>query len=93
MAGQQRRMEGSEEQKQAAAREAREQDKRPSEVGATTGASKQRKETPNNASHQEKMDLKHEGKQEGRQEQDNERARPGSRDRDPGRDDREAPFQ
>ena len=27
------------------------------------------------------------------QEQDNERARPGSQDRDPGRDDREAPFQ
>ena len=93
MAGKQRRMEGSEEQKQAAAREARQQGKLPSEVSATTGASKQRKKAPNNASHQEKMDLKHEGKQKGRQEQDNERARPGSRETDPGRDDREAPFQ
>ena len=95
MAGQQRSMEGSEEQKQAAAREAREQGKRPSETSATTGASKQRKEAPASASHQEKMDLKHEGKQHGRQGEDNERARPGpnSRDRDPGRDDREAPFQ
>ena len=96
MAGQQRRMEGSEEQKQAAAREAREQGKRPSEVRATTGASKQRKEAPGNASHQEKMDLKHEGKKGGsKASARNERARPGpnSRDRDPGRDDREAPFQ
>ncbi len=93
MAGQQRKMEGNEEQKRAAAREAKAEGKRPSEVGATTGASKQRKEAPSNASHQEKMDLKHEGKQPGRQEQDDERARPGSRDTDPGRDDREAPFQ
>jgi hypothetical protein len=93
MAGQNRNMEGNAEQKRAAAREAREQGKKPSEMSATTGASKQRKEAPDNATHQEKMDLKHEGKQDGRQEQDNERARPGSRDRDPGRDDREAPFQ
>jgi hypothetical protein len=93
VAGQQRKMEGNEEQKRAAAREAKAEGKRPSEVGATTGASKQRKEAPSNASHQEKMDLKHEGKQPGRQEQDDERARPGSRDTDPGRDDREAPFQ
>lgn len=95
MAGQQRRMEGSEEQKQAAAREAREQGRLPSEASATTGASKQRKAAPSDASHQEKMDLKHEGKQPGRQEEDAERARPGpnSRDRDPGRDDRDAPFQ
>ncbi|AHG88266.1 hypothetical protein J421_0729 [Gemmatirosa kalamazoonensis] len=92
---QQRRMEGSEEQKQAAAREAREQGKRPSETSATTGASKQRKEAPASASHQEKMDLKHEGKAGGsKATKRNERARPGpnSRDRDPGRDDREAPF-
>lgn len=96
MAGQQRSMEGSEEQKQAAAREAREQGKLPSEVKATTGASKQRKEAAANASHQEKMDLKHEGKAGGAKATTrDERARPGpnSRDRDPGRDDREAPFQ
>ena len=92
---QQRRMEGSEEQTQAAAREAREPGKRPSEVRATTGASKQRKEAPAKASHQEKMDLKHEGKAGGsKATKRSERARPGpnSRERDPGRDEREAPF-
>src|SRR5689334_3987779 len=68
MAGQQRNMEGNEEQKRAAAREAKAEGKKPSEVGATTGASKQTKKAPDNASHQEKMDLKHEGKQAGRQE-------------------------
>jgi hypothetical protein len=94
MAGQQRRMEGSEEQKQKAAREAREEGKRPSETRATTGASKQRKEAPGNASHQEKMDLKHEGKRGGaKATKRDEHARPGNRERDPGRDDREAPFQ
>ena len=94
MAGQQRSMEGSEEQKQAAAREAREQGKLPSEVKATTGASKQRKEAPDNASHQEKMELKHEGKKGGTKSSgNNEQPRPGNRETDPGRDDREAPFQ
>lgn len=94
MAGQQRSMEGSEEQKQAAAREAREQGKLPSEVGATTGASKQRKEATGNETHQEKMDLKHEGKRGGsKASARDERARPGNRENDPGRDDREAPFQ
>jgi hypothetical protein len=96
MAGQQRRMEGSEEQKQAAAREARQQGKRPSERSATTGASKQRKEASSSDSHQARMDPKHEGKAGGsKATKRNERARPGpnSRERDPGRDDREAPFQ
>jgi hypothetical protein len=92
MAGQQRNMEGDANQKRQAARDAKAQGKKPSEMGATTGASKQRKEAPSNASHQEKMDLKHEGKRAKTQEDDNERARPGSRDKDPGRDDREAPF-
>jgi len=87
MAGQQRRMEGSEEQKQAAAREARDQGKLPSEVRATTGASKQRQEAPSNASHQEKMDRKHEGKRGGTQSSEqHEQPRPGNRDEDPRRD-------
>ena len=93
MAGQKRNMEGSEEQKQAAAREAREQGKKPSEMSATTGASKQRKEAPNNASHQEKMELKHEGKHGGSKADDNEHARPGNRDRDPGRSDDDDPTE
>ena len=86
MAGQQRSMEGSEEQKQKAAREARAQGKKPSEMSATTGASKQRKEASRNASHQEKLDQKHEGKRDN--EQGPERARPGSRETDPKRTDR-----
>ena len=86
MAGQQRRMEGSEEQKQKAAREARAQGKKPSEMSATTGASKQRKAASGKASHQEKMELKHEGKRDN--EQGPERARPGSREKDPKRTNR-----
>jgi hypothetical protein len=86
MAGQQRKMEGSEEQKQKAAREARAQGKKPSEMSATTGASKQRKEASPNASHSEKLEQKHEGKRDN--EQGPERARPGNRDTDPKRTDR-----
>lgn len=92
MAGQERHMEGNADQKRQAAREAREQGKQPSEVGATTGASKQRERAPNNASHQERMELEHEGKQQ-QQDTRRETPRPGNRETDPGRDDREAPFE
>ena len=72
-------MEGDEQQKQAAAREARAHGKLPSEVGATTGASKQHTDARPGATHQERLDLKREGKvnQEGAPG-----ARPGSRDPD-----------
>ena len=93
MAGQQRSMEGDADQKRAAAREAKAEGKRPSEVGATTGASKQRKEAPRNASHQEKMELKHEGKHGGGKANDHEHARPGNRDTDPGRSDDDDPTE
>ncbi len=94
MTGRQNHPEGDENQRRQAAREARAQGKRPSEVGATTGASQQPKKAPKNASHQEKMDLKHEGKQSSpKATKRQEHARPGSRETDPGRDDREAPFQ
>lgn len=83
---QQRNMEGDENQKRAAAREAKAEGKKPSEVGATTGASKQRKEAPTNASHEEKMELKHEGKAGGSKSNDHEHARPGNRETDPKRD-------
>lgn len=78
-----KKMEGSEDQKRAAAREAREHGKDASEVGATTGASHQRTEAKKGDSHQERLDLKREGKQDqihhggGTPE-----ARPGSRDPD-----------
>ena len=86
MAGQNREMEGDNEQRRAAAREARARGQKPSEVGATQGASKQTKKARGNASHQEKMELKHEGKQ-GKQKP-GEEARPGNRETDPKRTER-----
>ena len=89
MAGQEREMEGDNKQRRAAAREARERGEQPSAVGATQGASKQRKKAPNDASHQEKMDLKHEGKQGPQGNvKDGEEPRPGNRESDPKRTDR-----
>lgn len=82
---QQRNMEGDANQRRAAAREANAQGKRPSEMSATTGASKQRKETRGRATHQEKLEQKHEGKRSGRA---GERARPGNRTSDPKRTNR-----
>ena len=85
MARQQRQMEGDNEQRRRLAREAREQGKRPSEVGATQGASKQRKEAKRGASHQERLEQKQQGKHAGR---GGDKARPGNRDTDPKRTDR-----
>lgn len=76
-----KKMGGSEEQKRQAARDAREAGKRPSEVGATTGASKQRTEADESMSHQERLDLEREGKPK-EIEQNTPEARPGSRDAD-----------
>jgi hypothetical protein len=85
MARQQRNMEGDNEQRRRAARDARSEGKRASEVGATLGASKQRKETGRKASHQERMDAKTEGK---RGAGANGKPRPGNRDVDPKRTNR-----
>jgi hypothetical protein len=74
-----KKMEGSEEQKRQAARDAREEGKSPSEIGATTGGSQQRTEAKGNMSHQERLDLKREGKPDQITE-DTPEARPGSRD-------------
>ena len=82
MARQQRQMEGDSEQRRRLAREARAEEKRPSEVGATQGASKQRKEATRGASHQERLEQKQQGKHAGR---GGAAARPGSRDADPKR--------
>lgn len=76
-----KKMEGSEEQKRKAAREADEAGKQASEVGGTTGASKQRQKSKRKHTHQEKIDLKREGKQDVIREKTPE-ARPGSRDPD-----------
>jgi hypothetical protein len=85
MAGQQRNIEGDNEQRRRLAREARRQGRRPSEVGATLGASKQRKETEAGASHQERLATKREGK---RGPGTSGKPRPGSRDIDPKRTNR-----
>jgi len=82
MAGQQRNMEGDNEQRRNAAREAREQGKRPSEVGATLGASKQRKKVSRSASHEERLEARGEGK---RGAGTSGKPRPGNRDTDPKR--------
>jgi hypothetical protein len=88
MAGQQREQEGDNEQRRAKAREAREQGKRPSEVSATLGASKQRKSASRSASHQERMDTKQEGKEAKVAKGSSGKPRPGNRDTDPKRTDR-----
>ena len=88
MAHRQRNMEGDANQRRAASREAKAQGKLPSEMSATTGASKQTKSAPSNASHQERMDQKSEGKSAGRRASSgfDEQPRPGNRERDPQRD-------
>lgn len=75
-------MEGSEEQKQKLAREAKKEGKAASEVGATTGASKQQARASNDDSHQKRLDQKHQGKQDQLHHTQGEEARPGARDSD-----------
>jgi hypothetical protein len=78
-------MEGDEAQRRKAAREARAQGKRPSEVGATLGASKQTKKAKSSASHQERLEMKREGKPG---PGTSGKPRPGNRDTDPKRTNR-----
>jgi hypothetical protein len=76
-----KQMEGDEQERRKLAKEAKEEGKRPSEVGATQGANQQRTEAKPSQSHQQKVDLQREGKQEDLTENTPE-ARPGSRDDD-----------
>lgn len=76
-----KQMEGDNRQRRAAGRQAREQGKTAGEVGASTGSSKQRTEADHNTSHQQRLDLKREGKHEVIS-QNTPEARPGSRDAD-----------
>jgi hypothetical protein len=85
MARQQRQMEGDANQRRAAARDAKAQGKRPSELGATLGASKQRKKAANDASHSERLEQRTEGK---RGAGTSGKPRPGSRQTDPKRTER-----
>ena len=85
MASHPREQEGNNEQRQAKARDARERGKRPSEMSATLGASKQRKEAKADASHSERLAQRSEGK---RGAGTSGKPRPGNRDKDPKRSDR-----
>ncbi|HEX5520313.1 MAG TPA: hypothetical protein VFX29_01405 [Longimicrobiaceae bacterium] len=76
-----KQMEGDNRQRRDAAKEAREAGKKPSEIGATLGASKQRAHADTDMTHQQRLDLKREGKQDVI-EQNTPEARPGSRDPD-----------
>ena len=76
-----KQMEGDEQERRKKAKEARDAGKKPSEVGATQGASKQRTKADSNMTHQEKVDLKREGKHDVIRENTPE-TRPGSRDPD-----------
>jgi len=78
-------MEGDADQRRKAAREARAQGKKPSEMGATLGASKQRKKAKGDASHSERLEQRAEGK---RDAGTSGKPRPGNRDKDPKRTDR-----
>jgi hypothetical protein len=77
-----RDMEGDNQQRQRASRDARAQGKRPSELGATLGASKQREQTKRNASHQARVESAGDDKKKARSG----KARPGNREIDPRRD-------
>jgi hypothetical protein len=78
-------MDNDNEQRRKKAREARAEGKAPSEVGATTGASTQTKRARGNASHQERQELKGEGKQS---PGTSGKPRPGNRETDPKRTER-----
>lgn len=76
-----KQMEGDNRERRKKAKEARDQGKSASEVGASLGSSQQRTEADNNMTHQQKIDLKREGKHDVIQ-QNTPETRPGSRDPD-----------
>jgi hypothetical protein len=58
-----KQMEGDNRERRKLAREAQRKGKKPSEVGATLGASKQRAEAGDDITHQQKIDQQRQGKQ------------------------------
>lgn len=82
-----KQMEGDNAERRKLAREARDAGKSPSEVGATLGASKQATKADADMTHQQRLDLKREGKHEVTAA-NTPKARPGSRD--PESEDRES---
>lgn len=76
-----KQMEGDNRERRKTAKEARDAGKVPSEIGATLGASKQRTVADPDMSHQERLDLKKEGKTPSARD-NSEAAGPGGRDAD-----------
>jgi hypothetical protein len=76
-----KQMEGDNAERRKTAQQARDEGKAASEVGGSQGASQQRAKADGDASHQEKIDQKREGKHDVIQ-QNTPEARPGSRDAD-----------
>jgi hypothetical protein len=76
-----KQMEGDNRERRRLAKAAREEGKKPSEVGATLGASKQRAEADDDMSHQQRIDMIREGKHNVISENTPE-AKPRSRDGD-----------
>jgi hypothetical protein len=76
-----KQMEGDNRERRKAAKQARDAGQSASEIGASTGSSKQRARADGDATHQEKIDQKREGKHDVIRENTPE-ARPGSRDPD-----------
>jgi hypothetical protein len=74
-----KQMEGDNRQRRKTAKEARDQGKSASEIGGSQGASQQRATADGDATHQEKIDQKREGKHDVIK-QNTPEARPGSRD-------------
>jgi hypothetical protein len=74
--------EGNDEQRRAKAREARAAGKRPSEMSGSLGASKQTKKAKSNASHQERLEQRDEGKSAKVNPGRSSKPRPGNRDTD-----------
>lgn len=82
-----KQMEGDNTERRKLAKAARDSDKKPSEVGATLGASKQRNEADADMTHQQRIDLAREGKHNVIAN-NTPQARPGNRD--PDTEDRES---
>ncbi len=82
-----KQMEGDNTERRKLAKDARDAGKKPSEVGATLGASKQRNAAEADMTHQQRIDLAREGKHNVIANNTSE-ARPGNRD--PETEDRES---
>ena len=76
---------GDDAERRKRAKEARQRGESPSEAGVTRGASKQREEVSQSASHDERMHTREKGK---RGAGTSGKPRPGNRDTDPKRTDR-----